>query len=269
MSTIIDANKSRWIPNLKELHQYRQLLYSLALRDVRVRYAQTIIGLLWAIINPIANMLILVFVFYKIANLQSDTNPLVFTLAGLVVWNYFSTLFSESGSSILGAQDMIKKIYFPRLILPISKALSGIAELLASIICLVILMIYFKVSISPNIFFAPCFIMIAILCGCTGGIWMSALTVRYRDFSFLIPYITRLGMFLTPVAYSTSAVPKEYELLYYLNPLTGAIEGFRWSLFGQGTLHDYFYISLGILIVLFITGVIYFTSIERKMADIL
>lgn len=269
MSTFIDARKSKWFPNVREIHHYRQLLYSLALRDVRVRYAQTLIGMLWAIINPVANMLILVFVFYKVAKLNSTTNPLVFTLAGLVVWNYFSTLFSEAGSSILGAQNMIKKIYFPRLIIPLSKALSGIVELIATMICLILLALYFDVSISHHVLFAPIFILIAILCGCTGGIWMSALTVRYRDFSFLIPFITRLGMFLSPVAYSASAVPKEYELLYYLNPLTGAIEGFRWSLFGRGNLHEYFYVSMGILLVLFVTGIIYFSVIERKMADIL
>lgn len=267
--TIIDAKKSRWFPDLGELFNYRQLLFSLAWRDIKVKYAQTFVGVLWALINPLANMLVLVFVFNKVANIDTKVNPVVFTLSGLVVWNYFSALFSEAGNSIVGAQNMIKKIYFPRILIPLSKAVSGMVELGVTIICLFVFMIYYGVPIGSNVIYAPIFVLIAVLCGCTGGIWMSALSVRFRDFAFLIPFITRLGMFLSPVAYGVDAVPEKYQLLYYLNPLTGVIEGFRWALLDSGSLHPYSYISFGILIFLLLFGIVFFTRVERIMADIL
>lgn len=268
--TIIDTRSTSSLPDIRELYRYRQLLYSLAWRDVRVKYAQTFIGFLWALINPIASMLILVFVFKDIAKVGTQNIPaMVFTIAGLVVWNYFSVLFSEAGNSIVGAQNMVKKIYFPRLVIPLSKAISGLIDLGVTLVCLVVLMLIYQVPLSYNVVYVPLFIFVAILCGWTGGIWMSALTVRYRDFKFIIPFMTRLGMFLSPVAYSASDVPERYALLYHLNPLTGAIEGFRWAVFGVGTLDKYVYLSMLILVVLFVLGILFFTQVERKMADIL
>jgi lipopolysaccharide transport system permease protein len=268
--TIIDANSRSILPDFREIYKYRQLLFSLAWRDVRVKYAQTYIGFLWALINPIVNLAILGFVFGKIATVNTQGVPhLLFTAAGLVTWTYFSTLISQAGSSIVAAQAMIKKIYFPRLIIPASKAISGLIDFVIILICLVILMIYYEVPPSSNVIFLPFFIVVIIVAGLGGGILISALTSRYRDFSFIVPLLTRLGMFITPIGYSSSSVPEEWKYLYFLNPLAGVVEGFRWCLFDHTTLEPYMLYSISLVFILLAIGLLYFNKVDRVMADIL
>jgi len=270
MKTIIRASDRKVLPDFKELWSYRQLLFSLAWRDIRVKYAQTYVGLLWAIINPVFNLLVLSFVFGQIAKVDTGDIPhVVFTIAGLAAWTYFSTLLSEAGNSIVGAQSMVKKIYFPRLVIPLSKALSGLVDFGITISLLILIMLYYGVMPSANIVWLPIFIVLALMSGLAGGILFSGLSVRYRDFSFIVPMIVRLGLYATPIAYAASSVPEKYKLLYFLNPMAGIVEGFRWSLFGTEAPEVYMFYSIGIMVCIFIFSIIYFQKVDRVMADIL
>ena len=256
--------------NWKELVRYKDLLWTLAWRDIRVKYAQTVVGLLWAVINPIATLAILYFVFTKVAQIDTGpVHPIAFMMAGLVAWSYFSSLMSEAGNAVLAAENMIKKIYFPRLVLPISKMLSGLIEFGVSIICLVVIMGIWRQFPSSNIIYLPVFILLILLAGVAVGIWISALTVRYRDFRFVTPFLLRLGLFASPVAYPASKVPDDLQSLYFLNPMAGVIEGFRWSILGHGPFNPLIYLSIGVLLLLLVTGLYYFRKVEVVMADVL
>ncbi len=268
--TIIDAGSRSILPNFGEVYRYRQLLFSLAWRDIRVKYAQTYIGLIWTFINPIFNLIVLSFVFGVVAKVDTGEVPhLLFTIAGLSAWTYFSTLLSDAGSSIVGAQSMIKKIYFPRIVIPLSKAISGLVDFGVTLICLFALMIYYGYAPGPYIIWLPLFLLLALFSGLAGGILASALSVRYRDFGFVIPMIVRLGLYATPVAYQASAVPESYKTLFYLNPMVGVVEGFRWSLFGTNPPDPMMFYSIAIIFVVFIIAVMYFHKVEATMADIL
>jgi len=268
--TVINAEKKSWFPDFGELNRYRQLLFSLAWRDIRVKYAQTYIGLFWALINPVVNLVILSFVFGRIAQVDTQGVPhLLFTITGLAAWTYFSTLFSEAGNSIVGSQAMIKKIYFPRLVIPLSKALSGLIDFGITMICLLVIMIYYGIWPGANVIWLPLFILLALVSGLAVGIIASALTVRYRDFAFVVPMLVRIGMFATPIAYSSTAVPQEFKFLYFLNPMAGVVEGFRWSLLGNETLDSYMLFSISLMIILLFVGLFLFAKMERVMADIL
>jgi lipopolysaccharide transport system permease protein len=268
--TVIEAGKNPLFPNFAEIFDYRQLLISLAWRDIKVKYAQTYIGLLWAFINPIFNILILSFVFGVVVNVDTKGVPqILFTVAGLSAWTYFSTLINDAGNSIVNAQSMIKKIYFPRLVVPLSKAIAGLVDFGITLICLIIIMIFYGVLPGANVIYLPVFLLFAIISGLTGGILVSALTTRYRDFSFVVPMIVRVGLYATPIAYSASAVPEKYKLLYFMNPMAGIVEGFRWSLLGVGSPEPYMFYSIGLLLIIFVFGLYFFAKVEHKMADIL
>jgi len=246
------------------------LLWSLALRDIKVKYAQTFIGFLWAVINPLLTLLILHFVFGKVAKVDTGEIPhILFTMTGIVCWTYFSILVSESGNSILTNQNMIKKIYFPRLAIPVSKAISGLIDFAISFIILLIIMAIYGFSPSINIVFAPFFILLIMLFGLAGGIWISALTVRFRDFKFVTPFLLQLGLYISPIAYSLNSVPEQYQFLYKLNPLVGIIEGFRWSLFSELAMNNYVMYSVVFVLIFLISGLFYFKRVEYIMADIL
>lgn len=268
--TVIEAGASRFFPDFGELLKYKHLLYTLAWRDLRVKYAQTFIGFLWAFVNPIFNICILSFVFGTVAKVDTNGVPqILFTVSGLAAWTYFSTLVSDAGNSLVDAQSMIKKIYFPRLVIPLSKAISGLVDLGVTLICLIAIMIYYGVSPGVNVIYLPIFIILMLISGLTAGIIISALTTRYRDFSFVVPMLIRIGLFATPIAYPATLVPAQYKLLYYLNPMAGIVEGFRWSLIGVGSPEPYMFYSIALLLFIAIYGLHYFAKVERIMADIL
>lgn len=269
---IISKNSNPFSINFKELWSYRELLWTLTYRDIRVKYAQTAIGFAWAIINPIFSIVVLSFVFGKVAKVGSgDTGVphILYTSAGICGWTYFSSLMAQAGGSIIGAQGMVKKIYFPRLVIPLSKALTAFIDLAITLVIIFGLMLYFKVAPSKQLVYLPVFLLVAVISGLAGGIWMSALTVRFRDFTHITPLILRVGMYITPIAFPASSVPEKYQLLFYLNPLAGVVEGVRWCLLGGSPPGDYIYISFSIIFLLFISGIFYFNLVQRKMADIL
>ena len=268
--TIIKPQRNPFKIDVKELYQYRELLWTLTYRDIRIKYAQTALGLAWAILNPMLTVAILSFIFGVIAKVDTGDVPhLIYTLAGMCGWTYFQAVMTSAGDSIIGAQNMVKKIYFPRLVIPLSKALTAFIDLLVILICMGILMGIYRFPPSPTIIYLPFFILIAIIAGLAGGIWMSALTIRYRDFKHITPMILRLGMYATPIAFPASLVPDRYLLIYYLNPMAGVVEGVRWSIIGGNPPNDFAYISFALITIFLIFGIFYFNKIEKIMADIL
>ena len=272
MSTrIITSSSSRIFPDFKEIFRYKDLFFTLAWRDFRVRYAQTSIGLLWALIQPLATIAILSLVFGNFIGLKTGVPHLIYTVAGMSVWTYFSFVMSNSGSSIITNQEMIKKIYFPRLIIPLSKAVVGLIDLGITLFILIILFFVYGITPSVNAWMSIFFILLAVLVALSVGIWLSALTVRYRDFQHVVPFLVQIGLYVTPVAYpaefATQQLPKWAASIYYLNPMAGVVQGFRWSLFGGTPPDGFFWISFVMVLVLFISGLFYFNKVESEMAD--
>lgn len=266
---VIEKSPSwRWV-NISELWEYRELLGVLTMRDIRIKYAQTGVGIAWALINPIVSLLILSFVFGVVAKVQVPGVPhAIFTIAGLAGWNYFGNVMQEGGTSIITAQNMVSKIYFPRLIIPLTKVLSSLIDLIVTLICLFVLMLYYQFMPSTNVIYLPIFLLMVILAGATGAIWMSALTIRFRDFQYVTPFIVRIGMYITPIAYPLSMVPERFQSIYSLNPMVGVIEGLRWSLIGGELQVDKVLISLVSIVFFLVTGLLLFRNVERVIADI-
>ncbi|MDX2359889.1 MAG: ABC transporter permease [Crocinitomicaceae bacterium] len=269
--TVIDANKKRIFPDFKELFRYKDLFYTLAWRDFKVRYAQTTIGLLWAIIQPVVTLLILSLVFGRFVGVETEIPHILFTVVGTSIWGYFAYVMTNSGNSIISNQGMVKKIYFPRLIIPLSKAVVGFIDFAISLLIMIALMIYFGIGPSSNVILAPVFILMGIIAALSVGIWLSALSVRYRDFQHIVPFLVQIGLYLTPIAYpaefATQHLPKWAATVYFLNPMAGVVQGFRWSLFGGTAPGNLIWVSAIMILVLFISGLMYFTKVEDKMAD--
>ena len=270
---VVDANKSSFSLNLKELFSYRDLFLILAYRDLRVRYAQTFLGLTWAIVQPLITLVIFTLVFGRFVKVDTGGVPYpLFALCGMVAWTYFSFVMNQSGNSIIGAQEMVKKIYFPRLVIPLSKAVVGLVDFLIAFLLLVLLLIYYRVPVSSNIVMLPVFVLLTILSALAIGIWLSALSIRFRDFQHITPFLVQIGLYATPIAYPGEVVIGTLSdfgaFLFYLNPMAGIVEGFRWSILGHGALNSVSYISFGMVVILFVTSLFYFRKVERIMADI-
>ena len=259
------------IDKIKELYYYKDLFYTLSWREFRVRYAQTFLGFAWAFLQPLATLFIFFFVFGKAIKVDTGNIPYpVFALTGLTAWSYFSFVVSNAGKSIINEGAMIKKIYFPRLVIPLSKALVGLIDFGISFLLLIIAMIYFRVPITSNIIWLPVFIILILLASLGLGIWISALTIRFRDVQHIIPFFIQIGLYATPVAYSSQMIPQKYFMAYFLlNPLAGVIEGFRWSIIGGNINLQYVLFDVVIILLLFTSSLIYFRKVERVMADIL
>jgi lipopolysaccharide transport system permease protein len=272
--TTVDSSRKSLSLNLKELWAYRDLFTILAFRDFRVRYAQTVLGFLWALLQPLVTILILNMVFGRFVNVDTGDIPhVLFTICGMISWTFFSFVMSNSGNSLITEQNMIKKVFFPRLIIPLSKAVVGLVDFTMTFIILIVAMIYFKQKPSINIVFLPLFILATIVASLSIGIWLSALTIRFRDFQHIVPFLVQLGLYITPVAYpaefAIKTLPPWLATIYYLNPMTGIIEGFRWSVLGTAPPNMYSFISLFIVVILFISGLFYFKKLEKTMADII
>lgn len=270
---IIDANRHWYSLGLKELLDYKDLFYTLAYRDFKVRYAQTFLGLAWALIQPSLTLLVFGLLFGRGLQINTGGIPyLLFAACGLTGWTYFSSVMSEAGNSIIGAQSVVQKIYFPRLVIPLSKAVIGLIDFSITLLVILLLMIVYRYAPSSNLIFLPFFIIMAIMSALGVGIWLSALTIRFRDFQHIVPFLVRFGMFFTPVAYPAEVVvnrlPDWASVLYYLNPIAGVVEGFRWSILGGNPPGMFSYISFAVVFLLFISSLFYFKKVERSIADI-
>ncbi len=259
--------------SLRELLGYKELFWSLALRDYKVRYAQTSIGLLWAFIQPVTSILILNVVFGRFANVDSEGLPhILYTTSGMVCWTYFSYVLTNSGNSIIASQAMIKKIFFPRIIVPISKAVVGLIDFAIVLLILSAMMFYYGVEPASNIAALPLFLLLNVISALGIGIWISALTVRFRDFQYVVPFLVQLGLYISPVAYPSSYameyLPEWAIKLYFLNPIAGVCDGFRWALFGLDSISELTVLSFVSGLILFSSGILYFQRVEGKIADI-
>ena len=257
--------------DVKELFRYKDLFYTLAYREYRVRYAQTFLGFFWAFLQPAATLVIFTIVFGRAIKIDTAGIPYpVFALTGMVAWTYFSFVVSQAGRALINSQNMIQKIYFPRIILPLSQAVVGLVDFAITFIMLLAAMLIYGMAPSSHIWFLHLFLLMAIVAALAVGIWISALTIRFRDFIHVIPFLIQIGLYATPVAYPAQFIPEKYQLLYYsLNPMVGVVEGFRWCIIGQGSINPYSFISIGIMLILFITALLYFKKVERIMADII
>lgn len=268
-TSVIDAKSGSLSLDLGELIRYKDLFLTLAYRDIRVRYAQSFLGLFWTILQPAINLLIFTLIFGKAIQVDTGGIPYpVFAMAGIIAWSYFSYSLSQAGGSIIQAQQMIKKIYFPRLVIPLSKAVVGLIDFAVAFGLYIILAAWFGHTIPASIVYLPLFILVIIVSSLAVGIWLSALTIRFRDFQYIIPFMVQVGMYITPIAYPATLIPEKYLALYYLNPMAGVVEGFRWSLVGGAPPHEYAYYSFVVIGLLFISALYYFRKVERQMADI-
>ena len=257
--------------DLSSLWHYRELVYILVWRDVTVRYKQTLLGIAWAMFQPIATMLIFTAVFSVMGKIPSDGSPYpVFLYAGLLPWFYVSQALSRGGSSLVGESSLINKVYFPRLILPLAATIAPLVDLLLAFVAFIGLMAWFDVMPTWRILFLPLFAGLAAIITLSGGLWISALYVKYRDVGHILPMFIQLWMFVSPVLYPVSKVPESWRGLYALNPVVSVVEGFRWALI-PGFQVDFpvFLPSLGIVFVVLVGGLIYFRSMERTFADVI
>ena len=271
IQTIIEAGSPvQYWRKIKECWQYRDLLRMLSYRDIRVRYAQTVLGMAWSVINPLVSVLLLYFVFGVVVKVDTQgVPPLLFSMAGLCSWNYFSRVVGEAGGSVIGAQSLVKKVYFPRLLIPFSKSISAVVDLVVVFLILAIMMVAYQIPVSMQVLMIIPFTLLTMLAGIAFGIWVAALTIRFRDFTHIVPLILRIGMFLSPIAFSASLVPHQYRFAFNLNPLTGIIEGFRWALFNTTMDPGAIWISTIVIMITLIGGIWYFLKMDQYIADII
>ncbi|MDB6058741.1 MAG: type transporter [Verrucomicrobiales bacterium] len=259
--------------DLRELWHYRELLGMLTWRNISIRYKQTYLGIAWAVLQPVLTVTVLTLVFQRMTKIDVDTQGVpypLFVLAGLLPWQFFANALGDSSGSLLGAQSMITKIYFPRILIPISAVLSGCVDFVISLVLLFVMMIYYHMPFTTNLLLIPVFFLMVVTTTCAMGFWFSALNVKYRDVKYIVPFIIRIGMFVCPVMILGPG-PKWQFLYSALNPLVGILEGFRWSAFGHN--HEPFWpgvwIGLGLTCVLLVSGAYYFRSTEKTFADII
>ncbi|MEN6392385.1 MAG: ABC transporter permease [Anaerolineaceae bacterium] len=257
--------------NLKDLWVFRELIYFLTWRDIKVRYKQTVLGAAWAILQPLLNMLVLTVIFGNLAKMSTGGIPRpIFTFAALLPWGLFSKALTDAGRSMLTNRSMITKIYFPRLIIPLSSVLGGIVDFLIQLVILLLMMVYYKVMPTAAVWTLPLFLLLAIVTALGFGLWLSALNVLYRDVNYILPFLTQIWLLVTPVAYSASEIPQRWQMIYALNPMVGVVEGFRWALLGtQAIPWNVLTISTVISLILLVSGAFYFRRMERTFADMI
>ncbi|HZA57136.1 MAG TPA: ABC transporter permease [Candidatus Udaeobacter sp.] len=255
---------------LNELWEYRELLYFLVWRDVKVLYKQTAIGASWAIVQPLLTMVIFTVVFDRFAKMPSDGLPYpIFSYTALLPWTYFSKALNQSIQSVVHNSNLITKVYFPRPLLPISAILSGIIDFGISFVFLISMMIWYGIMPGWGTLFLPGFVLMTILTALSISLWLSAINVRYRDVGQAIPFLIQIWMFASPVAYPVSVVPENWRLLYSLNPMVGVIEGFRWALLGKATPEILpIVISIAVVLALLFSGMVFFKRMEETFADV-
>jgi lipopolysaccharide transport system permease protein len=262
------AERQYW----QDLWRYRELFYFLAWRDILVRYKQTAIGIAWALIRPFLTMVVFTVVFGNLAKLPSEGVPYpILVFSAMLPWQFFANALSECSNSLIGNANLISKVYFPRLIVPVSAIVVSFVDFMISGIILLGLMAYYNYVPSWRILMLPVFVAIAFAASIGAGLLFASLNVKYRDFRFIVPFITQIGLYISPVGFSSNIVPEQYRLLYSLNPMVGVIDGFRWSILG-GDAKLYlpgFALSLGLVFLMLIIGIVYFRKMERTFADVI
>jgi lipopolysaccharide transport system permease protein len=256
--------------NLGEVWAYRELLYFLVWRDVKVRYKQTALGAAWAILQPVMTMIVFSVFFGRLAKMPSDGIPYpVFAFAALLPWQLFAFALSESANSLVGSQNLITKVYFPRLVIPLAAVLAGLVDFSIAFVVLLAMMAYYHIVPTAAVALLPLFIVLAVATALAVGLWLSSLNVKFRDVRYTIPFLTQFWLFATPVAYPSSLVPEKWRALLGLNPMAGVVEGFRWSLLGNA--HPsipVLTVSGAVVVILLMGGLVYFRKTESTFADL-
>ena len=261
-----------WVSlKLSELWQYRELLYFLTWRDIKVRYKQTVLGAAWAVLQPFLTMVVFSLFFGGLAEIPSDGVPYpIFSYAALVPWTFFATGLTMSSNSLVGSSNLIKKVYFPRLTIPIATVLSGAVDFLIAFIVLIAMMLFFGIVPTIYVVFLPFFVLLAFVTALGVGLWLSAMNVQFRDVRYTVPFLTQFWMFISPIAYPSSLIENEtLRAIYGINPMAGVVEGFRWALLGTDTAPGpIILISSLAALLIFITGLFYFRRTEKTFADV-
>jgi len=257
--------------NLGDIWIYRELVLFMIWRDLKVRYKQTLLGAAWAVIQPVLTMLVFNFVFGTVAKVPTDGLPYpIFSYTALLPWGLFTTALNTASRSLTANQNMITKIYFPRLVLPLASVLGGIVDFGIAFIILVVMLIYYRVTPTAAVWTLPLFLVLALITALGTALWLSAINVQYRDVNYVLPFLTQFWLFLTPVAYSAKVISEKWRLVYSLNPMAGVVNGFRWALLGTDTGPGLpMAISAAIALVVLVSGMFYFRSMERTFADMI
>ena len=256
----------------RDLWRYRELFYLLAWRDLLIRYRQTVVGVLWSVIRPVLAMLVLTVVFGRIGQMPSAGVPYpLLVFCGMLPWQFFATALSESGGSLLVNSHLISKVYFPRLVVPASSVITSLADFGVSAVILTALMLWYGFAPPWSVVFLPVWVVLAFAASLGAGLWLAALMVKYRDVRFIIPFIVQFGLYISPVGFVSSAVPAEYRMLYFLNPMVAIIDGVRWSVLGgQHVLYaPGLIVSVTMTVLLAFTGLWFFRKTEREFADVI
>jgi lipopolysaccharide transport system permease protein len=270
-SKLIEPPKS-WVPiNLKELCRYRELLFFLTWRDIKVRYKQTALGAAWAVLQPLLTMVIFSIVFGRLAKLPSDGVPYpIFTYAALLPWQLFAFALTSASNSLVTSQNLISKVYFPRLVIPISSVIAGVVDFMIAFLFFLGMIVFYNIGFTLNVLWFPFFLLLTLTSAVAVGLWLSALNVEYRDIRYVVPFLTQLWMYATPIAYSSSLIPDKWLWLYSLNPITGVVEGFRWMFLGNKDINLVsIFISTFVILIMFFGGLYYFKRMEARFADII
>lgn len=255
---------------LRELWEYRELVYFLIWRDVKVRYKQTALGAAWAIIQPLFSMLVFTVIFGKLAKMPSDGIPYpLFSYAALLPWNYFAQGLTSSSDSLVGSANLIRKVYFPRLAIPVAAVCGGVVDFCIAFGVLLLMMGYFGVAPTWNVVWLPLYLLLALVTALGVGLWLSALNVQYRDVKYTVPFLVQFWMYATPIVYPSSLLPEPWKTLYGLNPMAGVVEGFRWALLGVKTPPGAMvWASAGAAVALLVSGAYFFRRMEKTFADV-
>lgn len=268
--TVIKPRRGWQVIDFKELSEYRHLLFTFVWRDIKVMYAQTVLGLSWAIIQPLVQIIIFSIIFGKVAKIDTGGVPYVlFSCVAIIPWSYISHSLTQSSLSLVAGQHMLGKVYFPRLIFPIAPVISKIINLGISMLIVAGIMMYYNVAPTINFLFLPVFLFLIILIPAAGGLWLSSLAIRFRDVQQIMPFFIQLLMYTAPIIYPGSAIPEKYRTLYSINPVVGVIEGFRASFLGTPIPWNYIWPGAVSGVILFICGAMYFRKMERIIADVI
>lgn len=271
LPTLRIAPSKGWVSlKLREVWEYREVLYFLIWRDIKVRYKQTALGGAWAIIQPFFTMVVFSLFFGHLAKMPSDGVPYpIFSFAALVPWSFFANGLSQSSNSLVGSANLITKVYFPRLTIPLASVLSGVVDFALAFVVLLAMMLYYGIVPTLNVLYLPMFVLLALITSLGVGLWLSALNVEYRDVRYVVPFITQFWLFVTPIAYPSSLLHEPWHTIYGLNPMVGVVEGFRWALLGTNTAPGAIIaVSSSAALVILVSGAFYFRRMEKTFADI-
>lgn len=268
--TFVMKPSKGWVPlRLKDLWQYRELFYFLTWRDIKVRYKQTVLGAAWAILQPFLTMVVFSIFFGKLAKLPSDNIPYpIFSYSAMVIWFFFANGVTLSSSSMVSEGNTIKKVYFPRLAIPISAVLSGVVDFVLAFVVLVGMMAFYGIAPTISVVWLPLLFLLALVTALGVGLWLSAMNVMFRDVRYVVPFLMQIWLFATPIAYSSSLLKGVWKTIYGINPMAGVVEGFRWALLGTPRPGPMIWVSVGVSVVLLVSGAYYFRRMEKSFADV-